>query len=132
MHELSLATGIVETVIRHADDRRVNSVQMRIGTLRQVVPDSLDFYFGICSRDTVCEGAELELEIIRAKLRCNSCGREWELDLPDFRCSSCSTGDVEVIAGTEFEVESIEVSEDSVGQDNQSDAKEEAGCIAPR
>ncbi len=37
-----------------------------------------------------------------------------------------------MIAGTEFEVESIEVSEDSVGQDNQNDAKEEAGCIAPR
>ena len=132
MHELSLATGIVETAIRHADGRRVTSVQMRIGTLRQVVPDSLDFYFGICSRDTLCEGAELEQEIIQAKLRCNSCGREWELDLPDFRCSSCSTGEVEVIAGTEFEVESIEVNDDSADQHNQSDAKEEAGCIAPR
>jgi len=132
MHELSLATGIVETVIRHAEGRRVTSVQMRVGTLRQVVPESLDFYFGICSRDSLCEGAELEQEIIRAKLRCNSCGREWELDLPDFRCLSCSTGEVEVIAGTEFEVESIEVNENSPDQHNQSDAKEEAGCIAPR
>ena len=67
MHELSLATGIVETVVKHAEGRRVTSVQMRIGTLRQVVPESLDFYFGICSRDTICEGAELEQEILKAR-----------------------------------------------------------------
>ena len=80
MHELSLATGIVETVVKHADGRRVTSVEMRIGTLRQVVPESLEFYFGICSRDTVCQGATLEQEIIQARVRCRSCGEEWELD----------------------------------------------------
>jgi hydrogenase nickel incorporation protein HypA/HybF len=121
MHELSLATGIVDTVVRHAAGRCVTSVQMRIGTMRQVVPESLDFYFGICSRDTVCEGAELEQEILVARLRCNDCGDEWELDLPDFRCRSCSSTDVEILSGTEFEVESIEVTEEK-----------EAECIAPR
>ena len=69
MHELSLATGIVETVVRHAAGRRVTAVQMKIGTMRQVVPESLDFYFGICSKDTVCEGAALEQEIIAARLQ---------------------------------------------------------------
>jgi hydrogenase nickel incorporation protein HypA/HybF len=121
MHELSLATGIVETVVKHAEGRRVESVQMRIGTLRQVVPESLVFYFGICSRDSVCEGAALELEILEARLRCNDCAREWQLDLPDFRCTSCSGSNVEVTSGTEFEVESIEVTEEK-----------EAECIAPR
>lgn len=122
MHELSLATGIVGTVVRHAAGRRVDSVQMRVGTMRQVVPESLEFYFGICSKDTVCEGATLEQEILRSRLSCRDCGNEWELDLPDFRCSSCSGTDVDVLSGTEFEVESIEVIE----------TDEEAGCIAPR
>lgn len=131
MHELSLATGIVETVVRHADGRPVTSVDMRVGTLRQVVPESLEFYFAICSRDTVCEGATLEQEIIPARLRCNSCGHDWQLDHPDFRCASCSGTDVEVVSGTEFEVESIEVTEGGL-EDAQSDEKEEAGCIAPR
>ena len=36
---------------------------------------------------------------------------EWELDLPDFRCPSCGAGDVDVVSGEEFEVESIEVEE---------------------
>ena len=126
MHELSLATGIVETVIKHADGRPVTAVEMRIGTLRQVVPESLEFYFGICSRDTLCQGATLEQEIIQARVRCGSCGTERELSEPDFRCRSCAGTDVEVIAGTEFEVDSIEVTEESAND------QEEAGCIAPR
>ena len=125
MHELSLATGIVETVIRHADGRRVTSVEMRIGTLRQVVPESLDFYFGICSRDTLCEGAALEHEIIPARIRCRACGEERELTEPDFRCAACSATQVEVVAGTEFEVDSIEVTEEIAND------REEMGCIAP-
>ena len=47
MHELSLSSAIVNTVERHAAGRRVTVVNMRIGTLRQVVPDSLTFYFEI-------------------------------------------------------------------------------------
>jgi hydrogenase nickel incorporation protein HypA/HybF len=126
MHELSLATGIVETVVKHADGRRVTSVEMRIGTLRQVVPESLDFYFGICSRDTVCEEAVMRQEIVEARLHCRGCGDEWQLDQPDFHCRSCGGTEVEVVAGTEFEVDSIEVTEEVANEEK------EAGCIAPR
>jgi hydrogenase nickel incorporation protein HypA/HybF len=126
VHELSLATGIVETVVKHAEGRPVTSVDMRIGTLRQVVPESLEFYFGICSRDTVCEGATMRQEIVQARLRCRSCDDQWELSVPDFRCRSCGGGDVEVVAGTEFEVDSIEVTEE-IANDH-----EEAECIGPR
>ncbi len=109
MHELSLANSVVETVNRHGAGRKVTSVQMRIGTMRQVVPNSLEFYFGIVSKDTLCEGADFEQEIILARLRCKKCTREWELEIPDFRCPECASIEVDVLAGTEFEVESIEV-----------------------
>jgi hydrogenase nickel incorporation protein HypA/HybF len=125
MHELSLSAGILDTVLRHADDRKVNSVQLTIGTMRQVVPESLTFYWGIVSRDTVAEGSELEMEIILARLRCKSCGREWEPEFADFRCSECAKAEVEVLSGTEFEVESIDVEQTT-------ESKEDAECIAPR
>jgi hydrogenase nickel incorporation protein HypA/HybF len=120
MHELSLSSAIVDTVIRHADGRPVTAVQMRIGALRQVVPDSLAFYFDIVSRDTVCEGARLEQAFVPVRLRCDACTREWEIDFPIFLCPSCETGgEVQIVAGEEFEVESIEV-------------EEVAECTAPR
>jgi hydrogenase nickel incorporation protein HypA/HybF len=138
MHELSLSSAIVETVERHAAGRRVTAVRMRIGTLRQVVPDSLGFYFEIVSRGTVCEGAHLEHALVGAMLRCPACGREWDPapspvathgadfeatpSLPRFRCPKCESGG-EVLRGGEFEVESIDV--------ETGEAKGER-CTAPR
>ena len=118
MHELSLSSAIVNTVVKHADERPVNIVYLRVGALRQVVPDSLEFYFEFVARGTVCEGARLEQELIAARLRCRGCGREWSIEIPAFRCPQCAGSDVEIAAGNEFEVESIEV--------------EEAQCIAQR
>ena len=46
-------------------------VSLRIGHLRQVVPDSLAFYFELVSRETLCEGARLEQEVVPARLRCD-------------------------------------------------------------
>lgn len=124
MHELSLAGAIQETAIRHAEGRPVRSVQMRIGRLRQVVPDSLSFYFGIVTAETICDGAILDLELIDARLRCGVCRREWDpapqpaeeegelLLVPTFRCPHCEAAGAEVLSGEEFEVESIVVEDD--------------------
>ena len=118
MHELSLSSAIVNTVVKHAAGRRVTVVSLRVGQLRQVVPDTLDFYFGFVARDTVCEGARLEQELIDARLRCDRCAHEWAIEIPAFWCPACGTSDVSVAGGDEFEVESIDV--------------EETECIAPR
>ena len=111
MHEMSLSSAIVNTAVKHADGRQVSVVSMRIGQLRQVVPDTLEFYFEFVARDTVCEGARLDLEIVPALLECPDCEREWQVDFPDFRCPTCMQGGVTVITGNEFEVESIDVEE---------------------
>jgi hydrogenase nickel incorporation protein HypA/HybF len=117
VHELSLSGAIVNTVVKHAQDRAVSVVNLRVGTLRQVVPDTLDFYFGFVAKGTVCEGARLEQEIVPARLTCTSCQREWEMDLPIFRCADCGpAGRVEVATGNEFEVESIELEETCIAQ----------------
>ena len=109
MHELSVSAAVVDTAVRHAAGRRVTSVHLRVGALRQVVPDSLAFYFEIVARDTVCEGAVLEQELIAARLRCESCETEWDADAPAFRCPACAGGAVAVVRGDELEVESIDV-----------------------
>ena len=130
MHELSVSSAIVDTVLKHAAGRRVSLVSLRLGKMRQVVPASLSFYFEIVGRDTVCEGAELELEMVDALMHCVSCDHEWDpapqpehgdtfgeglatggLALPQFRCPRCEEAGAEVIRGDELEVESIEVQE---------------------
>jgi hydrogenase nickel incorporation protein HypA/HybF len=118
VHELSLSGAIVNTVVKHAGGRRVAVVNLQVGQLRQVVPDTLEFYFEFVARGTVCEGARLEQELVPARLRCTPCELEWTIEIPAFRCPSCGGSEVRVHSGEEFQVESIEV--------------EEVECIAPR
>lgn len=132
MHELSISSAIVDTALRHAVGREVTVVSVRAGAMRQVVPESLRFYFEIVARDTACARARLELEVVPAWLRCVACEREWDPApeprrghlapgpaLPSFRCPDCGLGGADVINGDELEVESIEVVEN-----------EEERCIA--
>jgi len=116
MHELSLSGAVLNTVVKHAGERRVIVVSLRVGRLRQVVPGTLAFYFAFVARGTVCEGARLELQVVEVSLRCDACEKSWEIELPAFRCPTCGGAEVAVASGNEFMVESIEV--------------EEAECIA--
>ena len=119
MHEFAIASAVVDTAVRHAQGRPVTVVSVRTGRLRQVVPASLAFAFGVLSRETLCDGAVLEQEVVPARLRCDACARDWEIELPIFRCPTCGTAAVEVLTGQELEVESIEIAQD-----------EEAPCTA--
>jgi hydrogenase nickel incorporation protein HypA/HybF len=126
MHELSLSGAIVNTAVKHAAGRRVAVINLRVGQLRQVIPDTLDFYFEFVARGTLCEGATLEQELVPARLRCAPCAYEWPIEIPAFRCPRCGGSEVSVASGNEFEVESIDVDGPRVARE------EEAECIAPR
>jgi hydrogenase nickel incorporation protein HypA/HybF len=112
MHELSIASAVVATAAKHADGRRVTVVSLRLGVLRQVVPDALAFAFELVSRETVCEGARLEWEVVPLRLRCTPCAQTSEVARPPLRCPRCG-GATAVVSGEELEVESIEVEEEA-------------------
>jgi len=123
VHELSVATAILNTAVKHADGRSVSVVNVRVGRMREVVPDSLTFYFEIVARDTTCEHATLELVEIETRLCCSECEREWSGwvgQIPAFRCPDCGSASVDVAAGEELEVDYIEVEE------------QETACTGPR
>jgi hydrogenase nickel incorporation protein HypA/HybF len=120
MHELSIASAVVNTALEHSGGRPVSLVAVRAGRLRQVVPESLRFYFEIVARDTRLEGARLELTEVPVRLHCEACKAEWEPDWPLFRCAQCGSADVRVLSGEELLVDYIEVEE------------QEPACIGPR
>jgi hydrogenase nickel incorporation protein HypA/HybF len=111
MHELALARGVLAAALAHADGRRVRRVDVTVGALRQVVPDSLAFNFDVLAQGTPCEGARLEQHLTPARLRCE-CGEVWELQEPSFRCPRCGSARTSVLGGEELLVQAIEVEED--------------------
>jgi hydrogenase nickel incorporation protein HypA/HybF len=111
VHELSIADAIVRIASRHAAGRRVHTVEVKVGHLRQVVPSALDFAFGLVAQGTAVEGAELRIEEVAAAGSCRGCGAESPLDGFPFRCVSCGGLDLEVVRGEELLVESLELDE---------------------
>jgi hydrogenase nickel incorporation protein HypA/HybF len=111
MHELSLCEAIADVVKPYADGRHVDVVRVRIGALRQVVPDSLSFCWTLVRDYEDMPDAELELELVDAQVSCRGCGHQstitsrWSL-----LCPQCESADVEVLRGNEFLVTSLDVS----------------------
>ena len=111
MHELSIAQSVVTIAERSAGGRRVAVVRLRVGHLRQVVPDALEFAFELVAQGTVVEGAALEIEPVPATGVCRACGARSELREFPFSCSRCGGLEIEITAGEELEVEELEVEE---------------------
>jgi hydrogenase nickel incorporation protein HypA/HybF len=112
MHELSIAQAVVAICEQHAAGRRVERVELKVGALRQVVPDALAFSFGLVAEGTVVEGAELAIEEVPVLLACRDCADETEVDGFPLVCGSCGSAHVDVAGGEELHVESLEVVND--------------------
>lgn len=90
---------------------KIERVNLKIGKLSTVVPDSLKFCFNIAIRDTPLSGAELRIEEIPVTARCNACKNEWTITEAAFSCPSCDNGDIRILSGQELNIESIEVAD---------------------
>jgi hydrogenase nickel incorporation protein HypA/HybF len=114
MHELSICESIARAVVDHAGGRRVRSVKLRVGALRQVVPDTLAFCWEVAARGPLLEGSVLDVELVPGEVACPDCGTRSTLTRFTLRCPDCG-GSVTVVAGDDLLVESIEVDGDEPG-----------------
>jgi len=115
MHELSIATSIVETVTESAaayPGARVLKVRLRIGALAAVIEDSLQFCWGLVTEDTPLAGSRLVVRTLPVMLHCDGCGADSELaGVQSFRCPRCGELGSDLRQGRELEIESIELEE---------------------
>lgn len=110
MHELSVCASIAEIVNRRAQQRRVETIHLRIGQLRQIVPDTLVYCWSVLSVDTELDGSALEIENVLAEIRCNDCDNESAVgDIPLFMCANCESANVTVTAGEEFLITALDL-----------------------
>lgn len=109
MHELSICSSMVGIVREHAAGRDVRAVHVRIGEMRQIVPDTLVYCWSLVTEDSELAGVELRVERIPAKIRCAGCGHEETLTELAFVCGSCSADAVDLVEGDEFLITSLEL-----------------------
>jgi hydrogenase nickel incorporation protein HypA/HybF len=108
MHELAIAESIIQAVQTKTGDHAVRSVRLQVGQLSGVLTDALTFSFELAAHGTSLEGAQLLIDEPPGRLHCRSCGRDVDRDDLVLLCE-CGSADVEVTAGRELAVLSVEV-----------------------
>ncbi|MBA2418317.1 MAG: hydrogenase maturation nickel metallochaperone HypA [Nocardioidaceae bacterium] len=108
MHELAIAESIIDAVLERTGDRSVTVVRLQVGRLSGVVPDALTFCFELATAGTAIEGAELEIAEPTGRAHCRDCDVDFVVDDLILLCD-CGSADVEVVAGRELSVTSVEV-----------------------
>ena len=115
MHEMGIALQIIEiasaSIPSNAAGAQVEKVNLRIGKLAAVVPESLRFCFEIAAKDSLLDGAELRIEEVPVRARCQECHNEWTIHEPVFICTACKSGRIDILSGRELNIESIEIAE---------------------
>lgn len=121
MHELGIATSILETVEKEADNRptmRFQKVGLRIGELAGIDVDALTFGWDAIVKETKWETLTLEIEQVPRKNRCDACGWVFEVhDFTELNCPRCDAFPTFNISGDELEIAYIEAEEIEVLQE---------------
>jgi hydrogenase nickel incorporation protein HypA/HybF len=115
MHELGIATSILDTVEKEATKypgKRFERVGLRIGEVAGVDVDALTFGWEAITKDTKWESLSLEIERVPRKNRCDECGSVFAVqDFTELTCPDCEAFPTICISGDELDIAYIEIGE---------------------
>ena len=110
-----MMTSVVETVTESLaayPGAKVLEVRLKVGALASVIPESLEFCYGIVTEGTPLEGSRLVVNVLPVVVHCARCDQDAELDgIQSFRCPKCGEPCSDLRQGRELEIDSIEIDE---------------------
>jgi hydrogenase nickel incorporation protein HypA/HybF len=112
MHEMAIAQGILDIVLKTAAEHnatQVKGIRLLIGQMTQVEPESLKFGFAALAMGSIAEGASVDITSVPLVGQCNSCGQKSSIEKYCFLCSNCNSTNIAVISGRELAVDYLEV-----------------------
>lgn len=111
MHEMSIAQSLLTIILDESAKHsitQVRQVNLQVGAMAAIVPESLTFCFELLSRETLAEGATLAIEEIPVVARCGDCDLNYQVENQVFLCPRCGMPSLELVSGRELSVVSIE------------------------
>lgn len=112
MHEASLVMGILRIVQDEAAKHgspHVMRVTLGMGLLACVEAQTLRGCFEIFAENTIADKAELVIEKIPLKCRCESCAHSFALHKRHFLCPHCGSTDITFEGGHGCTITAMEV-----------------------
>jgi hydrogenase nickel incorporation protein HypA/HybF len=120
MHEFSLSSDIVQTVISASEENRakkVLSIQLDVGELALVNVEQVTFWLKELFKGTPAEGAKIKVKRVRARIGCDECGyqggtKSEKRNAPGgpapCSCPQCGSFRIHIKKGREFILRNIE------------------------
>jgi len=99
----------IEAVVAENDAIGVHRVLVQIGPLSGVEAELLAQAFPIAIAGSVADGAELVMETLPIRVRCQSCGAESEAGANRLICGDCGDWHTTLISGDEMLLASLEL-----------------------
>ena len=114
MHEISIVQAVLEKALevsRENGNLPLEKIYVRIGKLRQIVPEALTHAFDAVKTNTLAENASFEWEEVAPLVKCSKCPETFEPEDVFWVCPSCSTPGGEVLQGEELILQSVSLSD---------------------
>ncbi|EEF63110.1 hydrogenase maturation nickel metallochaperone HypA [Pedosphaera parvula] len=119
MHELSIVSGIVESVLDFVEAREIKKVlgvRLAVGELTHLEIEQLQFCYTALVEQTAVQGSTLEVDVVPARVSCPHCLYEglpkyWEdalsmAPVPTLQCPQCGKA-TEATQGHECAIKTI-------------------------
>ncbi|MBM3326614.1 MAG: hydrogenase maturation nickel metallochaperone HypA [Calditrichaeota bacterium] len=115
MHELYLAEQIIKGVLAalpgEVSPASVRLIEVEVGRLNAVVPESLCFLFDALRSSYDMPKAQLTAAEIDVLCRCQDCAAEFKIDLPLFLCPECGGSRIDILRGRGVRLMRVEIEE---------------------
>lgn len=121
MHEMGIAVEVIKIAINHLPDQgegvRVKAINLKIGKLTAIIPETFRFCMEIATKGTPLEGCRVMIEEVPLRVKCRDCGKESEINEPAFFCPGCDSPRLDILSGRDLRLESLEVEEPGVEEE---------------
>jgi len=112
MHEYPVTLEIIrqaEEACRAQNGISVEEITLVAGEICGYLPESIELYFDIIAKGSLCEHTRLSFIRIPSKLKCTECGEHFLRKPFTFSCPSCGGVGEPTDIGREFYIESVEI-----------------------
>lgn len=111
MHELSIVSSVISMVSENCINNNITKVEkivLKIGEFSCVDNSSLRFAFESLSKDSICEGAILDIDKVNGMAYCKKCNREFHVEFSKMECPICNNPSMDITNGYEMLLYRIE------------------------
>ncbi len=112
MHEYSIVQSLLDSCeenVKQNDATKVTKVVVKIGVLSGVEPDLLKTAFDTFKDKTICEESEFIMNIQPVLIKCQTCGKESELQKHEYSCPKCESIEIEILDGEDMFLMQLEM-----------------------